>query len=139
MAPRDGAMMPDGPPRGTGIAHLGSPEVVGSQKPRGLVKARRQLVTTPLVVLSLRVVPQFPNLGMFCFTFLAFDLQKFVKQSLLPVLLLLLLGFKIFAAFLEFRDQPVSLSCSVFRGKSSNFLLLFCGPFLIFCPLGILG
>ena len=28
------------------------------------------------------------------FTFLAFDLQKFVEQSLLPVLLLLMLGFK---------------------------------------------
>jgi hypothetical protein len=76
---------------------------------------------------------------MFCFTFLAFDIQKFVEQSLLPVLILLLLGFKIFASFLEFRDQPVSLSCSVFRGKSSNFLLLFCGPFLIICPLGSLG
>jgi hypothetical protein len=78
---------------------------------------------------------------MFCFTFLAFDLQKFVEQSLLPVLLLLLLGFKIFAAFLEFRDQPVSLSCCVFRDKSSNFLflLLFFGPFLISCPPGSLG
>jgi hypothetical protein len=30
-------------------------------------------------------------------------------MPLLPVLLLLLLGFKIFAAFLEFREQPVSL------------------------------
>ena len=75
---------------------------------------------------------------MFYFTFLAFDLQKFVEQSLLPVLLLLLLCFKILAACLEFRDQPVSLSCSVFRGKS-NFLLLFLGPFLIFCTLGSLG
>jgi hypothetical protein len=76
---------------------------------------------------------------MFCFTFLAFDLQKFVEQPLLPVLLLLLLSFKIFAAFLEFRDQPVSLSLRVFRGKSSSFLLLFFGPFLVFCPPGSLG
>jgi hypothetical protein len=79
------------------------------------------------------------SLSMLGFTFLAFDLQKFVEQSLLPVLLLLLLDFKIFAAFLEFRDQPVSLSCSVFRGKSSNFLLFSFGPFLIFCPPGSLG
>jgi hypothetical protein len=62
-----------------------------------------------------------------------------MEQPLLPALLLLLLGFKIFAAFLELRDQPVSLSCSVFRGKSSSFLFLFFGPFLIFCPPDSLG
>jgi hypothetical protein len=38
MAPRDGVMMPEGPPRGTGNVHLGSLEVVGSQKTRDLVR-----------------------------------------------------------------------------------------------------